>query len=246
MLRLHVEGAWEILRRNHQRAQVVHTADTYLTILLRAFSRAGLQLTRQRVSSRATSVTPKFTVLPGASGFDAVRQALAFLADRIRLRPLASAQITEPLASAASDYTFGTDHPLRAARLLAEPPSISEAQTFATGAFGEAIDYAAAAAGLGQRTQQRDISSTTGSAAAATAAAHLRQRQLDAPAGSITVPPHCGLELLDVIDFTDAAIAPCRDQAPRRRHPLAPRPHARHLRTAHRTGSDVAPTPLSF
>lgn len=208
VLRLHIEGAWETLRRNYQRAQVVHTSDTYLTILLRAFSRAGLQLTATAASSRAGSVTPKFTVLPGASGYEAVRQALAFLADRIRLRPLASAQITEPLATAASDYTFGSAHPLRTVRLLAEMPSLSESQAFGSGAFGEAIDYAAAGVGLGRRVQQRDISSSTGAAATATAAAQLRQRQLEASSGAVTVPPHCGLEILDVVDFTDPTIAP--------------------------------------
>jgi hypothetical protein len=208
VLRLRVEGAWEALRRNEQRAQVVHTADTYLTILIRVFSRAGLQLSALGVSSRASSVTPKFTVGTGASGFEAVRQALGFLADRIRLRPLAGAQITEPLSSAASDYTFGTSHPLREARLAVAPPPVSEAQAFGAGAFGEAIDYGSAAAGIGGRVQQRDLSSSSGSAAAATATAHLRQRALDAASGSITVPPHCGLEILDIVEFTDALISP--------------------------------------
>ena len=84
---------------------------------------------------------------------------------------------------------------------------MSEAQAFGAGAFGEAIDFASAAAGLGTRVQRRDITSTTGSAAAATAVAHLRQRALDAEAGRLVVPPHCGLELLDVVDWTDAAIS---------------------------------------
>ncbi len=208
ILRLRVEGAWEALRRNEQRAQVVHTSDTYLTILIRAFSRAGFQLTASSVSSRASSVTPKFTVSTGTSGFEAVRQALAFLADRIRLRPLAAAQITEPLTSASSDYTFGVAHPLFDVRLLTAPPPISEAQAFGAGAFGEAIDYANAGAGIGGRHQQRDLSSSTGATAAATAVAHLRQRALNATAGRIIVSPHCGLEILDVIDFTDATISP--------------------------------------
>ena len=208
VLRLHVEGAWEILRRNLQRAQIVHTSDTYLTVLIHALSRAGLLLSASAVSSRATTVTPKFTVATGAAGFEAVRQALAFLPDRIRPRPLATAQITEPLATAASDYTFGTDHAPREVRLLTEPPPVSEAQAFGAAAFGEAIDYTVAAAGLGERVQQRDVTSTTGGAAAATAAAHLRQRALDARAGRITVPPHCGLELFDVIELADPLINP--------------------------------------
>jgi hypothetical protein len=152
-------------------------------------------------------VTRKFTVLPGSSGFDAVRDALAALADRIRMRAIAAATLTEPLPSAASQYAFGQDHPLREARLFAEPPPVSEAQAFGAGGFGEAIDFPSAAVGLGTRVQRRDITSTTGSAAAATATAHLRQRALDAEAGRLVVPPHCGLELLDAVDWTDAAIS---------------------------------------
>jgi hypothetical protein len=208
VLRLHVEGGWEMLRRNRQRAQIVHTADTYLTILQRIFSRAGLQLTSSSVSTRAQTVTPKFTIAPDASGFDAVLRALAFLADRIRMRTIAGATITEPLASAASDYTFGVAHPLREVALAAAPPAVNEAQVLGANAFGESIDFTNAALSLGARQEQRDLTSATGAAAAATAVAHLRQRALDVAAGSVVVPPNCGQELLDAIDFTDALISP--------------------------------------
>ncbi|HZS38479.1 MAG TPA: hypothetical protein VFF06_16705 [Polyangia bacterium] len=208
VLRLRVEGAWEALRRNRQRGQVVHTADTYLAVLVRAFSRAGLQLTASGVSSRASTVAPKFTVHPQTSGYEAVRAALAYLADRIRLRGAAGATITEPLASQASDYTYGAAHPLRSARVVAEAAGVSEAQAFGAGAYGESVDYALAAVGLGSRELVRDASSATNAAATATATARLRQRALDADAGELVVPPHCGQELLDAVDLTDAAIAP--------------------------------------
>ncbi len=208
VLRLHIEGAWEMLRRNRQRAQVVHTTDSYFTVLLRTFSRAGLQLLASAVSTRAINVAPKFTIHPDSTGFEATSRALAYLADRIRMRSGAGAAITEPLASAASDYTYGGAHALRSVRLSAMAPSIVEAQAFGAGAFGESIDYANAALWLGTRDQQRDASSATNATAAATAVAHLRQRALDVDAGTIIVPPNCGQELLDVIDFTDPLIAP--------------------------------------
>ena len=91
--------------------------------------------------------------------------------------------------------------------LLSEPPRVTEAQAFGAGAFGEAIDFANAALGIGTREEQRDLTSATGATAAATATAHLRQRALDAAAGEIVVPPNCGQELLDAIDFTDALIS---------------------------------------
>ncbi len=207
-LRLHVEGAWEILQRNTQRAQIVHAGgESYFAVLTRIFARAGLQLAGSSVSSRATSVTPQFTIAPGASGLEAIRAAIAVLADRVRLPPLAAALLTEPLPSAATQYTFGAAHALRDVRLRSEPSRAREVQTFGAAAYGEAIDFPNAALGLGECIQRRDLTSSTGGTAAATALAHLRQLALDTNAGRITVPPHCGLELLDVVDFTDALIS---------------------------------------
>jgi hypothetical protein len=209
-LRLHVEGGWEILRRNRQRTQIVHTgAETYQQVLIRIFSRAGLHLSASAASTRAVTLAPaRFTIHPQASGFEAAQQALDFLADRIRMNTLAGAVLTEPLVAAASDYTYGAAHPLRDVRLRTERPSVAEAHAFGAGAFGEALDFATAAQGGGTREQQRDITSATGAAAAATATAHLRRRALDAAAGRIVVPPNCGQELLDVVDFSDALVAP--------------------------------------
>jgi hypothetical protein len=208
-LRLHVEGGWEILRRNRQRTQIVHTGgETYQQVLIRILSRAGLHLSASAASSRAVTLAPaKFTIHPQTSGYEAAQQALDFLADRIRMNTLAGAVLTEPLAAAASDYTYGAAHPLRDVRLRTERPSVAEAHAFGAGAFGEALDFATAAQGGGTREQQRDITSATAAAAGATAAAHLRRRALDAAAGSIVVPPNCGQELLDVVDFTDALIS---------------------------------------
>jgi hypothetical protein len=147
ILRLYIEGGWEILRRSTQRTQIVHTADAYLTVLLRIFSRAGLQLTSSAVSSRALTVAPKFTIAPDATGFESVRHALAYLVDCIRMRTIAGATITEPLAAASSDYTFGTNHPLREVALFTKGPGVAEALAFGAGAFGEAIDFTNAAIG---------------------------------------------------------------------------------------------------
>lgn len=211
VLRLHLEGGWELLRRSRQRTQVVHTADAYLTILNRIFSRAGLQLTTSAPSSRSTTVSPKFTIAADTSGYAAALAALQFLADRIRMRNLAGALLTEPLASAASDYTFGTSHPLRSVELLTEPPAVTEAQASATPAavfiYGDAIDYANREQTIGTIDEQRDWTSTGAAAAAATAVAHLRQRALDARAGQLIAPPNCGQELLDEIDFTDLLVS---------------------------------------
>ena len=248
VLRLHVEGGWELLRRNRQRNQVSHTADTYLTILLRICARAGIQLTSSAVSARAQTVTPKFTIAADASAFESVARALAFLADRIRMRTVAGALITEPLTSDPSAYEFADDgspaaHPPRAISYRNEPPGVAEAQAFGSSlAFGESIDYASAALSLGTRDYQRDITSTSSAAATATAVAHLRQRALDAAAGQLVVAPNVGQELLDAIDFIDAQVADFPRRPARRRHPLALRQAPRRLRTdAHHGGHVTRP-----
>ncbi|HYM16486.1 MAG TPA: hypothetical protein VEZ14_13095 [Dehalococcoidia bacterium] len=206
-LRLYVEGAWEQLRRSRQRTQIVHTgADTYAAILTRIFSRAGLSLSTSGSSARARTVAPQFTVHPATSGYEAARQALAFLADRVRLASDAAADLIEPLAAAASTYTYGATHPVTSVQLHGESPPLGEAHAFGAGAFGEAIDYVTAQAMTGSREQQRDLTSTTGAAAAATAAATLRRRALEAPAGRIVCPPNVGQELEDAVDFTDLLI----------------------------------------
>jgi|GEM_PF-1138685 len=207
-LRLHVEGAWELMRRSRQRTQIVHTGgDPYCSILTRMFSRAGLALSVGSASTRAKTTNPKFTIHPQTSAYEAAQQALAFVADRVRLRTNATADLIEFLASAASSYTYGAAHPVGEIRLRAEAPPISEAHAFGAGAFGEAIDYATAQAMTATREQQRDLTSASGAAAAATATATLRRRALDADAGRIVSPPNVGQEVYDLVDFTDLLVS---------------------------------------
>jgi hypothetical protein len=207
-LRLYVEGMWEVLRRSRQRTSIVHSgADAYSSILLRIFSRAGLALSSGSGSARSTGVAPSFTVHPTTSGYEAAQQALAFLADRIRASSGAAASMLEPLTGDASTYTWGGAHPVSSLQLRGEPPPIAEAHAFGNAAFGEAIDYATAAAMTGSRDQQRDLTSTTGAQAAATATAHVRRRALDAQSGRIVGPPNVGQELYDAVDFTDLLVS---------------------------------------
>jgi hypothetical protein len=207
VVRLHLADLWWLLEHTRARAQIVHTADTYSTILARALARAGIHLTLSAASTRLTTVTPQATIPTTETVAQTVRRLLAFVADRIRSRPAAAAQCTEPLASAATQYTFDATHAIGNAHHVVSAERVTWLHALGAGAFGEAIDYANQALQLGAIDQQRDISSSTGAAAAATATAALRQRELDTPAGTLEVRPHCGLELLDVIDYSDASIS---------------------------------------
>src|SRR5581483_6689795 len=208
-LRIYVASGWAVLRRDRQRTAIFHAAGSlsYQQIIARAFNRAGLLLTTSGNSARSGSIKPAFAIAPTTSAYEAVRAALDVLPDRIIMLTDARAKLTEPLSSQASGYTFGAAHPVYEAEIRVLAPDIAEAHAIGAGAFGEAIDYAAAPYALGTRHTRRDITSTTGATAAATAAAHLRQAQLDADAGTLRVPPHVGLEPLDVIDVTDELVA---------------------------------------
>lgn len=207
-LRLHVEGGWELLRRSHGRSQVVHTADSYVTIVARILSRAGIRLDANGASARASGVTPSFTVQPGDSGYEAALRALALLADRVRMRSLATAQIFEPMAGDGPDYEFGVAHPVRRLRASVEAPGVSQVAIIGAGVLAETAAYGDAAHGLGDRVLQRDKSSATAAAASATAEAVLRRLALDADGGELVAPPNCGQELYDVIEIADGFVAP--------------------------------------
>jgi hypothetical protein len=214
-LRLHVEGGLRRLQRSMQRFHISHPGtEDYRAIISAVMLRAGLALSVTSASARSDTVTPQFHIAPEQSGAFALRAALAFLADRIVPKASGIMALHEPLASQASDYTLGgaPEHPLYALTLRDEPPPVSETMALSfTGAnaylTGQAHDHAAGVHGLGAIARVRDLSSDTTGEVAATAAAHLRQRALDERAGELVCPPICGLELLDVLTFSDALIA---------------------------------------
>jgi hypothetical protein len=82
--------------------------------------------------------------------------------------------------------------------------SLTSSNTYLT---GQAHDHAAGQHGLGVIERLRDLTSDNASEAGATAAAHQRQRALDERAGELVCPPICGLELLDVLTFSDPLVA---------------------------------------
>jgi len=112
----------------------------------------------------------------------------------------------EPLAGDASTYSYGGAHGIYELRVTTIPPPVAEAHAFGTAAFGESIDYVAAAQLGATKELMRDATSTTGATAAATAAARLRRHALDVDAGHLVAPPNVGTELYDVIDITDAPL----------------------------------------
>ncbi len=177
-------------------------------ILQFLFSRAGLEFSSAGSSPTAANHYPAFTVHPGDSGLKAVRSLLATVPDVVFVRG-EFAFLTEPLASEATDYAFGTqtgtaDHALLAGRYADDTPPANRAQVFGNAVFGERFDWTGVQAVYDRLRQVDDRNLTTVAQAETRADTVLRAAAVAGMSGEITVPVNCGQELYDVIEVTDS------------------------------------------
>ena len=86
---------------------------TTATSSARIMSRAGLSLSVTAASARAsdTVVPPHFVIDADTSAHTAMRQALAFLADRFHVNQGSSVEMKELVGGEASDYSLGNEYP---------------------------------------------------------------------------------------------------------------------------------------
>jgi len=197
--------AWSLLgdwRARRQYAWVAGERNVF-GILQFLFSRAGLEFSSAGSSATAANHYPAFTVHPGDSGLTAVRRLLATLPDVIFVRG-EFAFVTEPLASDATDYGYGTDHALLAGRYADETAVANRAQVFGKAIFGERFDWPGVQSTYDRLRQVDDRNLTAVAEVESRAEAVLRQAALEAMSGEITVPVNCGQELYDVVEVTDA------------------------------------------
>jgi hypothetical protein len=203
---LEARDAWSLLAEWRARRQYTWAAGerNVFGILQFLFSRAGLEFSSSGSSATAGNLFPAFTVHPGDSGLTAVRRLLEMLPDVILVRG-EFAFLTEPVSSEATDYAYGTDHPLLAGRYSDDRPAVNRAQVFGSGVFGERFDWPAVQSVYDDLRQAHDRNLTTVALAESRADAILRESALDAMSGEIVVPVNCGQELYDVIEVTDTA-----------------------------------------
>ncbi len=203
---LEAADAWSLLERWHARRQYAWAAGekNVFGILQFLFARAGLEFSASAASSTSTSLSPAFTVHPGESGRAAVPRLLSMLDDVVYMRG-EFAYLTEPVASAASVYTYGAGHPLLDGRYADEIAPVNRVQVFGKGVFGERFDWPGVQSVYDRLEQVLDANLTTVAQAETRADSVLRGAAIAAANGQITVPANCGQELYDVIDVTDAA-----------------------------------------
>jgi hypothetical protein len=199
---------WALLERWRARRQFVWaTGDKAISqLLLFLAARAGVEYTTVGTSDALTALEPSFTVHAGESGLTAVRRLLAMVEDA----PLwDGAQLVTLLTADDDDpgYSLGGDgeHAVVESRYFEAAPEVNRARVLGLGVSGEAFDLADAEASGERIAQVIDVNLTDAGDAADRAAAVLRRYYLQSELGGLRLfGVHCGVELWDVVELTDA------------------------------------------
>jgi hypothetical protein len=202
---LHTRGADYWLGLSRTRTTIVETRK--LTQIARAAAaRAGLDFLLSGASSRATNFNIDWVVHPQQSQIGVLRALGEIVPDIFLTYGSGTLLVTEPTAADSSDYTYGTDHLIYRSRFASEPTA-SLFEVLASGALGQAFDFAAMNYDRPLQDRRRSPHETSGSDANAHAAARLRKAVLASDLGELVTPPNCGLEVGDVVSFSDSAVS---------------------------------------
>jgi hypothetical protein len=198
---------WALLERWRARRQFVWLLGdkTVSQLLLFLTARAGAEYSTVGTSAPLTTLRPAFTVHAGESGVTAARRLLAMVEDAPRW---AGAGRLETVLTADDDvatYEFGVTHSVLEARYVDGAPEVNRVRVLGLGVYGEAFDFADAEASGERIAQVIDVNLDAGGEAADRAAAVLRRARLAVELGELRLfGVHCGVELWDVVELTDA------------------------------------------
>ncbi len=203
MLRTRGAGYWLALSRT--RTTIVETRK--MTQVARAAAaRAGLDFLLSGASARATNFNIEWVVHSHQTQLDVLRGLGEIMPDIFLTFSTGTLMISEPTAGDAVDYTYGSDHAIYRSRFAGEP-SATLVEVMAVGALGQAFDFAAINSDKPIPDRRRSPHETSSSDANAHASARLRKGVLAKDLGLLVTPPNCGLEIGDVIAFSDAAVS---------------------------------------
>ncbi|KKL93007.1 hypothetical protein LCGC14_1878980 [marine sediment metagenome] len=157
-------------------------------------------------STRATTFQMTWTIHPHEDRMQALLALADLMPDIFTFTTLNLIDILEPLPTDSLDYTFGADHTIYLSRTR-HPSRVTAAEILApSNLTGQAFDFAEMNHDKPLQDRRRDPHATTAAHVADHAAARLRKAILAQDLGSITVPPHVGLELNDVIAYDDLLV----------------------------------------
>jgi len=178
--------------------------ETIVQLIWRLMRRAGLSIDIGSASGLTTTLEPAFTIHPGESGDSALRRLLAMTSDLGRWRTSGLEMIT-PAAAETASYAFGPDHRLVSARYVDRGLAANRVRVLGLDKYNEAFAVDDLTA-TGERVALlSDADLTTSAMAEDRAEAALRLAEVESRADVIQVfGVHCGLELYDVVEVTDA------------------------------------------
>ena len=202
---LEAENGWGLLESWRARRQLKWAAGqkNILQLLTFILARAGLELTVLSSSSALSNSYPAFALYPGESGALAVRRLLALVPDVLFFRG-GCGYIRNPQASDASNHGYGTGHAVIGGLYAGFAQQPNRVQVYGSGLMAESFAWTEINDTFDRLRQVHDLNLDSLSKAQERAEAELRQAQIAATGGEITVPLNCGQELYDVVDITDA------------------------------------------
>jgi hypothetical protein len=207
-------GLLESWRARRQLTWAINTS-TVKEILIYILSRIGIPLSVQSQSTLIATFKPAFTIHPGESGFTALKRLLSMVPDVPFFRE-ATAYLKHPQISDSTDYSYflvhpegSLEHPLQEGRYSEEAMNTNRVQVWGTQTPHVMVDRFAwdDLEDVYDRLHQvHDLNIDTLSLAEQRADALLREAEIQATDGEISVPMNCGQELWDVIEITDARV----------------------------------------
>ncbi len=187
------------------RTTIVAASRKMTTIARGTAARAGLDSLNNGNSARSNALTLAWTIHPHQAHLETLEALLAIMGDLLWTN-VATLTLTEPLAADATDYTYGTDHAIYKSRTRDEhAPSVAEILGDAA-LLGQAFDFTAMNDDKPLEDRRPDSNETGATDANNAAAARLRKALLATDKGELTTPPNVGLEILDVVAYTDLLV----------------------------------------
>jgi hypothetical protein len=205
---LRTEGCAYWLARSRSRTTIRHTSSAATTITRKAAARAGLDLASLGASSRASGFTMDWVVHPHQTALDALSAVLELLSDiYLTQSPGFSIGLHNPASGDSVDYNLESEgHPIYATA-WATAPVASWSEIAAEGVLGRASDFTEMDFDKPLLDRRRDPHATAEADASAYASARLRRSVLGRDLGSVRIAPHCGLEIGDVLAYSDALVS---------------------------------------
>jgi hypothetical protein len=206
---LHGRDGWSALeewRARHQfRWNKTDDEASVKEIIAYILARAGLRLEVKSQSDVITGFYPDFTVSAGDSGREAIAKLLTFVPDLLFIEGN-TVYLVNPLATDSAVYSYGDGHRIFEGnyRRGALKTNRVQVEGYSSGLIlVDSFEWDEIERRHDRLRQVGDKNLATVTEARQRGEAYLRQSEIEAESGSISIPVNCGQQLYDVVDITD-------------------------------------------